>query len=54
MKGKSVYKAAKLVKINVEYEDNRILSIDITGDFFIYPEDRIKEIALRTPSPNIH
>lgn len=44
MKGKSVYKAGKLVKISLDYSDNKINSISITGDFFIYPEDTIKKL----------
>ena len=38
MHGKSVYKAGKLVKIDLEYS-NVIGSIKIEGDFFLYPED---------------
>ncbi|MFH0817780.1 MAG: hypothetical protein V1909_04050 [Candidatus Micrarchaeota archaeon] len=41
--GKSVYKAQKLIKIGIEYSD-KIESIKITGDFFVYPEDGLGKI----------
>ncbi len=41
--GKNVYKAGKLIKINLEYSD-KIETIRITGDFFAYPEEGIERI----------
>lgn len=46
MKLKSVYKIpeGKLIKIFLEYDKihNRIVNINITGDFFAYPEESIE------------
>ena len=44
MKGKSVYKAGKLVKISLDYSDDKIDLISITVDFFIYPEQAIRKL----------
>lgn len=46
MIGKSIYKVpeGKLVKISLEFENNKINSVKITGDFFLYPEDGLKMI----------
>ncbi|MEM3030146.1 MAG: lipoate protein ligase C-terminal domain-containing protein [Candidatus Micrarchaeia archaeon] len=41
--GKGVFKAGKLLKIFVEF-DEVIRRIKITGDFFFYPEDAIAEL----------
>jgi lipoate-protein ligase A len=45
MQAKSIYKVpnGKLIKIFLEYnsESNTILSIQISGDFFAYPEESI-------------
>jgi lipoate-protein ligase A len=41
--GKSIFKAGKLLKVFVEF-DERIRSIKITGDFFLHPEEIIFEI----------
>lgn len=40
---KSVYKipGGKMVRIGLDYEENIIKDIKITGDFFIYPEEGI-------------
>lgn len=38
--GKSVFKAAKLLKVSVEFDDC-IRSIRISGDFFLHPEEKI-------------
>lgn len=55
-KGYNIYKASKLIKILLEYEENlhqesirTVSSIKITGDFFLYPEDSLEylEIQLR-------
>ena len=46
MKAKSLYKVpnGKLIKINLEYDinTNKIVNINITGDFFVYPEEAIE------------
>lgn len=42
MKFKGSYKAAKLIKISMDVENGVIISIKITGDFFMYPEDAIR------------
>jgi len=53
MKSKSIYKVpnGKLIKIFLDYDEkNHIINnINITGDFFAYPEEAIKkmEIALK-------
>ena len=41
-----VYKSGKLLKISLKYDEkqNRIESIFITGDFFLYPEETLEEI----------
>jgi lipoate---protein ligase len=41
-----VYKSSKLLKIRLIYDEkqNRIESIFITGDFFLYPEETLEEI----------
>ena len=41
---KGSYKAAKLIKISMEIENNIIKYIRITGDFFMYPEDSIRKL----------
>ena len=43
MQLKGVYKAAKLIKVKLNIENRKIKDIRITGDFFMYPEDAIKE-----------
>ena len=42
-KGRNIYKAGKLVKISLEYSDV-IRKIQITGDFFLYPEEAIEKL----------
>jgi lipoate---protein ligase len=46
MKGNSVYKIpeGKLIKIELEHENKKIIEAKITGDFFIHPETGIEEI----------
>ncbi len=46
MKGSSVYKIpdGKLVKVQLEFEGQKILSVKIFGDFFLYPEEGIEKI----------
>ncbi|MBS3067468.1 hypothetical protein J4450_02095 [Candidatus Micrarchaeota archaeon] len=41
--GKNIYKAGKLIKIDLKYDD-AILEIKIHGDFFLYPEDAIEKL----------
>src|SRR3989338_7208289 len=41
--GKNIYKAGKLIKIAMDY-DSEIRKIQITGDFFLYPEEGIEKI----------
>jgi len=42
LKFKGSYKAAKLIKISMDVENGVIISIKITGDFFMYPEEAIR------------
>ncbi|HDN18328.1 MAG TPA: lipoate--protein ligase family protein [Candidatus Bathyarchaeota archaeon] len=35
---------SKLIRITIEAENNKIKYVEIHGDFFIYPEDSLKEI----------
>ena len=46
MLGKSVYKVpdGKLLKISLEFQGEKIISVKITGDFFLYPEEGIEAI----------
>ena len=43
MQGFAEKKADKLVRVNLEYSD-RIESIEISGDFFVHPEESIDMI----------
>ena len=43
MQGSAEKKADKLVRVNLEYSD-RIEFIEISGDFFIHPEESLKLI----------
>jgi lipoate---protein ligase len=52
-KAYNTYKAEKLIKILLEYEEDHhqenvrtINSIRITGDFFLYPEDSLEELEV--------
>ncbi len=42
----NTYKSQKLIKIFLKYDEvnNTIHSVVITGDFFIYPEERIDKL----------
>ena len=47
----NIFKAQKLIKISLEYEEDSnqenirtISSIRITGDFFLYPEDSLENL----------
>lgn len=48
MRAKSVYKIpnGKLIKIDLNYDEktNKIIDLNITGDFFAYPEESIEKI----------
>src|SRR6476619_6081602 len=46
IKAHNLYKSKKLIKISLEYTDNKkiISSIRITGDFFLYPEETLDQI----------
>ncbi|MCS7366023.1 MAG: lipoate--protein ligase family protein [archaeon GB-1867-035] len=44
MKFKAAYKAAKLIKVELDVTDNKIKSIRFTGDFFMYPEEAIRKL----------
>lgn len=41
--GQSMHKAGKLIKIKLEY-NGKIHGIRITGDFFMYPEEKIGDL----------
>jgi lipoate-protein ligase A len=34
----------KLVRVSAKVEDDKIMSVRITGDFFLHPEERIFEL----------
>jgi hypothetical protein len=47
-----VYKTKKLIKILLSYDEdkdnNRIInSVRITGDFFLYPEERLDDLEIQ-------
>ena len=42
--GRAEYKAGKLIKVRARFEDDTIRDIRITGDFFLYPEEKIEDI----------
>jgi len=44
MKGKSIHKVegGKLLRVYIEYEKERLQKVTICGDFFLYPEEKIK------------
>lgn len=46
--GRCVYKVpnGKLIKIMCEYENEKIIKVQITGDFFIHPEESIDDLEL--------
>ena len=56
MIGKSVYKVpdGKLVKITLEVEDDQIISIKITGDFFLHPENGLELIENTLVGEKLH
>lgn len=46
---KALYKVpnGKLLKIFLEDKDGKIITIKITGDFFVYPEEAIEALEIR-------
>lgn len=46
MKGNSVYKIpdGKLVKVHLDFDKDTIVSVQIFGDFFLYPEEGIEKV----------
>jgi len=44
LKGEIKVKNGKLLKCKIELDDNKIKNIRITGDFFMYPEEKIYEL----------
>jgi lipoate-protein ligase A len=46
--GKCTYKVpnGKLIKVKVEYDSKNIIMVQITGDFFIHPEESIDDLEL--------
>jgi hypothetical protein len=55
MKGKSALKVpgGKLVKVEVEFSQNKIQQIKIMGDFFLHPEEGIKKIEESLPGKTL-
>jgi lipoate---protein ligase len=47
-KAHNIHKSKKLIKISLEYDElvKTISSIAITGDFFVYPEEKLEELEL--------
>ncbi len=43
LRGELKVKNGKLVKCGIEMDGDKIKNIKITGDFFIYPEEKIEE-----------
>ena len=46
IKAHNIHKSKKLIKISLEFDDTTktISSITITGDFFVYPEEKLDEL----------
>ena len=40
--GRSVLKAQKLLKITLQYSDERVQSVQVRGDFFMHPEENLE------------
>ena len=57
MQGKSVFKVpqGKLLKVFLDFEpaDSRIISVKITGDFFLHPENGIEIVEERLKGKSI-
>jgi hypothetical protein len=49
MLGKCVCKVpgGKLLKVSVEHEGGRIVWVNVTGDFFMHPEDAVERLEER-------
>jgi lipoate---protein ligase len=47
-KAHNIHKSKKLIRITLEYDEwaKTISSIAITGDFFLYPEEKLEELEL--------
>ncbi|MEA2053976.1 MAG: lipoate protein ligase C-terminal domain-containing protein [Candidatus Thermoplasmatota archaeon] len=44
LKGELKVKGGKLLKCSLDIKDGKIGKIKITGDFFMYPEEKIEEL----------
>ena len=44
LKGELKVKGGKLIKCSIEVKNKEIKQIKITGDFFMYPEEKIEEM----------
>ncbi|MEM2699198.1 MAG: lipoate protein ligase C-terminal domain-containing protein [Candidatus Bathyarchaeia archaeon] len=44
LKAEHKVEGGKLIKVQLEREDNKIKAIKITGDFFMHPEELIDEL----------
>ena len=42
--GRAIIKEGKLIRVKAKFEDDRIKSVRITGDFFLHPEEAIEKI----------
>lgn len=53
--GEGSFKAAKgLIKVNVHVHEKTIESIQISGDFFLYPEDSLWELEKELHGTRAH
>ena len=52
----AIYKVpdGKLLKVFLEKEEERIQTITITGDFFMYPEEKIEELERMLVGEELH
>lgn len=52
--GHGSYKASKgLIRVDVQVHNNKVSEIQISGDFFMYPEDylwKLEEVLIGTPA----
>jgi lipoate---protein ligase len=55
-KAHNIHKSKKLIKISLEYDERAktISSIAITGDFFVYPEEKLDELELNLIGTELH
>ena len=42
--GRYILKAGKLIRVYAVFRNSKIVSVRITGDFFIYPESKMEEL----------